>query len=375
MIYNLMHKNIIVLNMELDDETGIILSVGDINNALHIPIGVGYNNNIIDKKSLNQWLKGRSIPASRENIAEVLSAIGESDSLGLITKCYGLSLSDCYWICPEDKELNFDKINFFDNEFSKDMGELLFGNKLDGFSLMSPDNTSDGWLKKKWIIKEGKRYLVKGCSGVYRQEPFNEVIANILCEKLDIPYVKYSVQFIDKMPYSICENFLSSDKELISAWSVYSHFKKANHISAYEHLISCYENIGISDARTQLEKMLILDYLLANTDRHMNNFGIVRDSTTLKTISIAPIYDSGTSMLMSTPKLLSNNIESKPFAKTHIEQIKLISGLGSVNKSAIMSSSKEILEVLKSNPYLDEDRISFVMEQFEGRCKALFSLF
>ncbi len=39
-----------------------------------------------------------------------------------------------------------------ENTFSDDVGNILFGQKISNnpVSLMSPDNTSDGWLKKKW---------------------------------------------------------------------------------------------------------------------------------------------------------------------------------------------------------------------------------
>lgn len=44
----------------------------------------------------------------------------------------------------------------------------------DSFSLISPDNTSDGWLKKKWTIIDGKRCLIKSGSAPFFQEPLNE---------------------------------------------------------------------------------------------------------------------------------------------------------------------------------------------------------
>ena len=37
-------------------------------------------------------------------------------------------------------------------------------------SLVSPDNTSDGQLMKKWKIADGKRILMKGSSKPYYQE-------------------------------------------------------------------------------------------------------------------------------------------------------------------------------------------------------------
>lgn len=361
--------------MEIDEETSTILKVLDVIEPNHIPLGVRFEHQIIDRKALNHWLKSRSIPASRENIEQVLEVVGELNTGGLSLKCYGLSLADCYWICPKGINLDFDKINFFDNEFSKDMGEILFGKQLDSFSLMSPDNTSDGWLKKKWIILNDERYLLKGASGVFKQEPFNEEIASIVMEKLNIPYVKYEVIFEDGMPYSLCKNFLSKDIELVSAWGVYNHFKKPNHISSYEHLIESYEKLGIRNVTMGIEKMLIADFLIANTDRHMNNFGIIRNSNNLEVLGMAPIFDSGTSLFMSmSAKAEVSEIESKPFAKTHEKQIKLIRNLQGFDGEGILALSGNIHNILSKNPFMDEDRIDFTVKNFEKRITLLMDI-
>ena len=42
--------------------------------------------------------------------------------------------------------------------------------------------------------------------------------------------------------------------------------------------------------------MYILDYLIMNEDRHLNNFGIIRDVNTLQWLYIAPIFDNGQSL-------------------------------------------------------------------------------
>ena len=368
MIYELKHKNITVLEMEVDDETENILKVLSVSNPEHLPLGIKYDRDVVDRKALNNWLMGRSIPASRENILEVLETLELTSTTQLITKCFGLSLSDCYWICPKNSNIDFDDINFFDNEFSKDMGEILFGKDLKEFSLMSPDNTSDGWLKKKWIIQNDKRYLVKGGSGVYKQEPFNEKITTKICEELGIPHVGYDIEFAEDLPYCVCENFLSADTEFISAWNVYNHFKKPNNLSNYEHLINSYEKLGVKNARESIENMLILDFMIANTDRHMNNFGIIRDSNSLEVLGVAPIFDSGTSLFMSMPithKIA--NIESKPFKKTHSEQIKLVENIPYISENTLQNITQYIYEILSENPFMDENRLDFVIESFERR--------
>ncbi len=42
--------------------------------------------------------------------------------------------------------------------------------------------------------------------------------------------------------------------------------------------------------------MFILDYLILNEDRHLNNFGIIRNVNNLNWIDIAPIFDNGQSL-------------------------------------------------------------------------------
>lgn len=42
--------------------------------------------------------------------------------------------------------------------------------------------------------------------------------------------------------------------------------------------------------------MLVLDYIIANEDRHFNNFGALRNAETLEWLGMAPIYDSGSSL-------------------------------------------------------------------------------
>ena len=42
--------------------------------------------------------------------------------------------------------------------------------------------------------------------------------------------------------------------------------------------------------------MIVLDYVIANEDRHFNNFGVLRNAETLEWLGFAPIYDSGSSL-------------------------------------------------------------------------------
>ena len=192
MLYTLMHRNIKVMDIEMDEFSNIT-SLGSIYHSVHLPTGT-YNKIGVDRKALHYWWTRRSIPASRQGLKDVLESLEIESSQELIQKCLGLGLSDQYWVLPSGEELDWHKINFFENEFSEDIGNLLFGRKIsDSMNLFSPDNTTDGNLKKKWKISAGKRVLIKGGSDPFRQEVYNEVIASLIAEKLGIDHAIYGL--------------------------------------------------------------------------------------------------------------------------------------------------------------------------------------
>lgn len=71
----------------------------------------------------------------------------------LLDKAFGLSLSDQYWLKPYNSNIKYDDINFFDNDFDyvEFMEASLSKNSniiQDISSLKTPNNTTDGMLKK-----------------------------------------------------------------------------------------------------------------------------------------------------------------------------------------------------------------------------------
>lgn len=378
MQYTLMHKNTPVLEMVLDDASCTISKVTEIYHAAHVPIGISMRNGVLDRSALNAWWRGRSIPASRQGIRQALETLRIGYTQQLLEKSYGLSLSDQYWIRAKHSDLQWDDINFFQNSFSDDIGDILFGKKLsgdEGISLMSPDNTSDGWLKKKWTIIDGKRCLIKGGSGAIQQEPYNEVIASCLMDRLQVSHVAYRLILQNDYPYSVCEDFITPDTELVPAWHIVQTLKKENHHSSYQHYLRCCAELGIPGIQHALDQMLVVDFLLANEDRHFNNFGVIRNAETLKWVGAAPIYDTGTSLWFSTPtKLIHStaaNLPSKPFRDTHIEQIKLVSSFDWVNFNALRDFGDEVRALLSDSLFIDHERGDKLADAIERRIELL----
>ena len=373
--YILMHRELSVARMVLDEATGLITAVNAIDNAEHLPLGVNVRKGVVDRAALNEWWMGRAIPASRAGLRHALEELNIATPQKLLEKCLGLSLSDQYWICPQDSGLRWKDVNFFEHPFSGDVGEVLFGGAAGEMpDLMSPDNTSDGWLRKKWVIMDGERCLVKGGSGAIQQEPYNEVIASRIMEKLGIPHVEYMLQIRDGLPYSVCRDFITPKTEYIPAWYLMHTKAKPNHVSLYQHYLERCEALGIPGAERMLSQQIVLDYLIANEDRHQGNFGAVRNAETLEFIGTAPVFDSGSSLWFETPTpqiRAGAKVPCKPFKSTHEEQLQLVRDFQWLDVSALAGLDDIVREVFAGSDFVDAQRAGAIAKAVAERVERL----
>lgn len=161
MEYTLMNQNIPTITIEIDDN-GQIIKINKIHNLEYLPVGIATLKNLEKKElkidNINAWWKSRSIPASREGIQNILEQQQIPSTSVLATKSLGLSLSDQYWIKPEDTEIEWKDVNFFTNTFTNEIS-LFDNSNLDKIlGSKHPDITSDGYLPKKW--KQEKMNLI-----------------------------------------------------------------------------------------------------------------------------------------------------------------------------------------------------------------------
>lgn len=302
----LMNKKEPVMLIEYNTTFNLIEKVDEIYNIDFAPLAI--YNAYHDKsqnlaKEANNWFRGRGIPSWRKDLEKLLEKLNVSSPEELLNKSYGLSLSDQYWLKEENSDIKWENINFFTNDFEY---EAFLDASLDSSSkeistdkaiLRSPNNTTDGMLQKGWIIEDGKRILVKGTYTSSREEPFNEWLASQICKRLNFDYCNYNVDFINNEKLvSKCNNFITENEEIISAYDIFKSIKKSNNINDYEHYINILEKHDVPNARFNVASMFLVDYLMMNTDRHMKNFGVVRDVNTLKWVRTAPIFDTGQSM-------------------------------------------------------------------------------
>lgn len=376
----LMHKDTPVAELILDEVTGSIQRIDKLLHGEHLPVGVSIRHGVADRAALNGWWEDRSIPASRSGLREALEILGMANSKLLLSRCYGLSLSDHYWIKPADSDFTWHDVNFFENSFSEDMGDTLFGIpvKKEGFDFSSPDNTSDGFLKKRWKMIGGKRCLIKAGSPPFLQQPFNEVIASKIAERLGIFHIPYAMLWDNGIPYSVCEDFITPDTELIPAWRVMQTQKKDNQTSVYQHYQNCCDSLGVPHVTDALNQMIVLDYLIANEDRHLNNFGLLRNPDTLEWLGPAPIYDSGSSLgydKLTSQIRFGRNITCKPFKRTHPDQLRLVTSFDWLDLSKLDGMDQDIRQMFDgAEEYVDRERVEAIITSIHQRIQMLATI-
>lgn len=355
----LMNKNVKVLSALYDEATAVFTEVYDVYNIDYAPYilkGFYKENNINDasfRTNLSEWFSSRGIPKWRDKLDILLHRLNINAPNELLNKSFGLSLSDQYYIKPYDLDIRYEDINFFDNDF--DYSEFLEASLsknsnilVNASSLKSPNNTTDGMLKKAWIIENNVRYLLKSGYKNELLQPFNEVLASEICKRLGFNHVEYTLDIYKDVIVSKCPCFINKETELITCHQIRNNMERYNNINDYEDYINLLQENGIKNARIEMENMYILDFLIMNEDRHLNNFGIIRNVDTLKWISCAPIYDNGQSL----------NIEY------YDEEEIAISGEGRFFYE--VKPFDEIIKVVKDIKRIDVNKLDGLVEWFDN---------
>lgn len=306
--YYLMHKDIPVCLMEVNGDGSISHVRRNASATEHFPLG-GQMNNV----RFHEWWRDRAIPKTRHGAKTALQKLGYSSTDSALVNNLALSLSDCYWIRPRGENISWADVNLFTNDFVDTFGEITI-NRDHIIDLRKETRfncaTSQGELQKKWCIAgDGRRYMVKGNYGDSYQQSLNEIFATRLHEKqgfgrytpymLTMVQVDGNVEGLGCMSYDFC----SEEIECISAWELLQTIKVRQNESYYYPLKKVCTSLGMpEDEFTDfIDYQIMTDYLITNTDRHMNNIAVMRDPDTLKLLGFAPIYDSGNSMFYNVP--------------------------------------------------------------------------
>ena len=310
-------------NARLQRATGKLIHL----ERAYAPGGIKDATGAITRSHVSSWLVRRGIPELRPDSQRKIRLLGFSDATDMLTSGHAASLSDQYWLRPAGDTSTWADVSPYVNDFSEDVGIFLVARSSDTISRLakelagskvlgsSPDASLGGDLTKRWAIEGGRRVLIKHGSFNRRvQEPVNELIATKLEERLlrTEDYVPYELRGSYNEQACVCPCMCNDTTELISAFSILSSTRRSNDESLCDSYLRACRTHGV-DASAHVEKMIVIDHILCNTDRHWNNFGVLADSETREWLRPAPLFDNGNS-------LWSDRTMAEGFGPYHLRQ-------------------------------------------------------
>lgn len=342
--YVFMHRNDEAAILEINQEDGYLFDVLEKKDENLIPIRANKS-----KADFRGWWRDRAVPKTQGSILAFLREYDIPTTQSYLLKNLGLSLDDHYWVRPIKQSLTWEQVNLFTNDFTHSLSFHHQRQSGDAVTSFSPAASTGGELPKQWIIENGKRWLVKDSDGPLSQQSINEVFATELHEKQGrFPFVTYSlVRKSGTQKLSCrCELFTSERYEFIPAWDLIGQEQLGKNEPLFDNFVKACVAGGLQEesVRSYLDYQIVSDFIISNVDRHLKNFGVLRNTQSLDFVSMAPLFDSGNSMFYKDPSITGSwdavlNLRSKGFYTTERKYMEHVRDYGCLDISKLPDTS------------------------------------
>lgn len=271
----------------------------------HAPLPVSLQG--IPNQHIGSWLQQRKVPSHRRHIKKLLDQLGMTNLQGYIDLSHATSLNDTFWVKKADSDIRWPDVSLYCNPFDDVVAQIAFDGILSDFhfSSFSPEFSTDGAYAKCWKReKDGNIYLIKRGNEAFGQpgcEPYSEYyaaqIAEILCPKR-IPYdlepaaapelnrgksIPNSLEVVSK-----CRLFTSEQIGFLPFAKLPGEYHYLSQIEDVYKQYHCLE---------EFRRMIVLDAVILNTDRHQGNHGFFIDNAAQEILGMAPVFDHNQSLL------------------------------------------------------------------------------
>lgn len=311
----LMMKDIPVIRINFDE------GLYEVINSLLVPYQIKgrlrsfiYDNNASNQYNFKQsriadranyetiisFLSMRVLPLDRENAKKILMLLKLEQSQSPVYRakiaisCRAVTLQDNYWIKLEKDKITWKDVDIRQNKLSKIVAQVA----LHGTSLTlqgkvhTPELTLHGAYAKCWKREDGDLYLYKRGHNGSSESKIEVEVSNLL-DKCNVNHLKYEKGYSNNEYCCKCKCMSTSDISILSGMD----FTSYCNVMGLEPLK---ETMKI-DAEN-MYKMFIVDYLISNSDRHGENWGLFYDCNTMKILGCHPLYDHNNAFDRETMK-------------------------------------------------------------------------
>ena len=262
-----------------------------------------------NQDTFNDWLSRRVQAFSRKQIKNLSNIIlfPQEDEyhtriwLARITRA--ISVEDCYWLMLEDEQLTWNMVDPLHNKRINTLVPVLFDRSCDiDLSFDTVEYSTGGTVDKAWLRESGAFYMYK----TTRWEI--EVMVSKILDALGIKHVEYFESSLYGIQMCKCKCMCNESFSRVPARDVRDAY------SNYEDFIRYVMREFTEDFCT----MCIVDYLVANQDRHGMNWGFLMHNTSGKLVSLHPLFDHNWSF---GNVAMCNEVRSKIFSDYTLKEV------------------------------------------------------
>lgn len=261
---------------------------------------------------IQEFFGDRTLSLSRDNAKEILNSIAFSQKLTseercrLSLLCDGVSVQDSYWVRHENDSRRFSDVNIRQRNLEEIVYTVsLFGRNVSlQHDLLAPDITTAGMFRKSWIREGRELFLYKSdrTDGFLNTMAECEVSRLLDCSNVD--HVKYEMCRLGDLECCKCKCIANDrislvDAEYMKQWC--------------EHRGIAFLDFVNKNWEQDFAKMVVVDYVFANTDRHINNWGFLVSDESNEILGMAPLFDHNQAILALE---LGNNIDDLVYEPT-----------------------------------------------------------
>ena len=240
-------------------------------------------------KDARAWLETRAIDSHRANSRLLKKALrlAQKDDVSTVLHVNAATITDTYWVRAIGSELKYEDVRFTKDYFYN----LALRGLYSSFNSASkrkdtktPELTNIGSFEKCWKLNDGKWWIYKSAN---QKEQFSELFVYELGKSLGMNMAHYEKG--DKCVKSL--DFTDSATVIFEpAFSFMG--DEEDYIKVAEKL-----NELCPKAIPDYIKMIFLDTITANPDRHTGNFGLMRDAKTGELLGLAPNFDNNMALI------------------------------------------------------------------------------
>lgn len=253
--------------------------------------------------SLESWFENRCIDTHRTNsrLLRKVIRLKTSDEIEISKKVHAVTVTDNFWYKEIDSKLTWKDVTFKNDRFKEVSLQGIIDEFEDKF-VVTPQLTLNGSFEKCWKLENGEWYMYK--SGELKNQ-FSELLTYRLINYLGFQSAVYIVE----------DKFVKTKDFTEGIYNYEPMFSFVGEDEDFELNCQIIETKFGSQALHDYLKILFVDALVRNPDRHTSNYGILRDKSTGQFICMAPNFDNNLALLAtsSIDRLFNEDLLIKDF--------------------------------------------------------------